>query len=211
MVDFTQFLDYLSTSGLDFAATLLSIIFGFLLIIIQFKKYFMYKKEVKNSKEILSMKYRNEDYQKVKGYVPPAQSFKKVVPVYELDETTNELVVVGTKDLQELIQSSRDCGLDVVLERYGVLPEMMVAGGFDAYKQACSSKNVDFDMSDVRDDLAIFSDFSSEVEEMRKRYHMPNASFDEIREYILKLQTENNQRIQEELSKQVKETKKNEV
>lgn len=202
-MEFMQYLDYLTANGFGFAVELLSIIFGLVIMIVQVKKYFLYKKQANNEKELVDMKYRKEDYQSCKNFTIPSQSFNKVVPIYELDERSNSLVVVGTKDLQELINSCADCALDKILEKYGVLPEIQVPN--------CPHSDVVFDATDIRDDLCILADFAEDIENMRIRYNMPMASYDELQKHIAKLQLENDKHIQEQLSKQVKEINKDEI
>lgn len=150
------------------------------------------------------MKYRTENYQSAKGFCPYAQSFKKIVPVYELDEKTNTLVVVGSKDLQELINSSRDCGLDVILEKYGALPPQLLP----EVKEKTSEP---FDATDLRDDLCILADFAEDIEDMRIRYGMPMASFDELQKHISALKCDVDKKIQDSLATQSKEVKTDEV
>lgn len=210
MTDFQIYLQSLSEYGLPpivmVIFALLSFMSGLVVMIVQLKKFKIQSNQAKEN----NLKYRTENYQSAKGYQTPAQTFKRIVPVYELDERTNNLVVVGTKDIQDLVQSSRDCGLDIVLEKYGVLPDMVVHGGKEAYEQACKSDKVDFDMTDIRDDLSVLADFSDEIENMRVRYNMPMASYDDLQKHISKLQLETQKKIQETISKQ-SEVKKDEI
>lgn len=204
MENFTQYLDYLQQHGLDLAVSILSIIFGLVILIVQVKKYLMYKQQVKKDKEF-DMNYRTENYQSAKGYDKSLamQIFKRVVPVYELDEATNDLVVVGTKDLQELVQSSRDCGLDVVLEKYGVLPP-------DLLPRIDAKSDEVIDLSDVREDLHILADYNNELDELRKRYEMPFASPSELLAHISGLKANFEKHIEEAMKSNNKEDK-NEV
>lgn len=199
-MEFQLFLDWLTSNGLTTAATFLSVIFGLVIMIVQVKKYKLNSNQAKES----NLKYRTENYQSVKGFEPVSQTFKRVVPVYELDEKTNELVVVGTKDLQELVQSSRDCGLDVVLEKYGVLPPQMLP-------EVSSTTSEPYDATDIREDLEILADYHNEIEAMRQRYNIPDASEADVLKHISSLKADVDKKIQEELLKQSKEVKKDEV
>lgn len=200
-MDFEQLISFLNTSGLNVAATLLSVIFGLVIMVVQLKKYKIQSNQAKEQKD---MKYRTESYQSAKGFEPYKQTFKRVVPVYELDESSKNLVVVGTKDLQELIQSSRDCGLDVVLEKYGALPPQMLP-------EVSSVSSEPYDATDIRDDLCILADFAEDIENMRVRYNMPMASFDELQKHIAKLKLDTDKKIQSELETQAKGVKKDEI
>lgn len=48
-----------------------------------------------------------------------SQSFSNFQAQYMLDSKTNKLVQIEDKDCQELIQSSADCALDKILEKFG--------------------------------------------------------------------------------------------
>lgn len=201
-MDISLYLEWLSSNGFRGVATLLSLIFGLVIMIVQLLKYKFNCNQAKES----SMKYRTENYQSAKGYVSPSQTFKRIVPVYELDDTTNELVVVGTKDLQALIQSSRDCGLDVVLEKYGVLP---------VPSQPFISEKSDevFDATDLREDLIILSEYQDAVEDLRVRYNKPDSSPTELFKFISDLKAQTDKTIQSSLEKQISisEVKKDEI
>lgn len=166
-MEFTQFITWLSENGFSLVASFLGVIFGLVVMIIQIKKY---KINSNQSKELTDMKYRLENYQSKKDFVPTGQKFRRVVPVYELDEKTNTLVVVGKQDIQELVQSSRDCGLDIILEKYGVLPDMLIKDGRIGYEAAVKGTGYQYDLSDVREDLEVLSDFFNEMADIRQRY-----------------------------------------
>lgn len=192
---------WLSENGFEFVASLLSIVFGLVIMIVQLKKYKLNSNQAKEN----NLKYRTENYQQKKGFEPTAQTFERVVKVYELDDKTNSLVVVGTKDLQELVQSSRDCGLDIILEKYGALPPQMLP-------EVSSKTDVPYDATDLRDDFEMLSDYHNGVEDMRSRYSMPDASPEELFAHISKLRSDNDKKIQEQLLKnKQKEITENEV
>lgn len=189
-MDFQVYLVWLSEHGFDIAVSLLSVIFGLVIMIVQLKKFKINSDQVKESK----LKYRTEHTK----YISPTQSFKKVVPVYDLDERTNSLVVVGTKDLQELVQSSRDCGLDVVLEKFGTVP-------LPASPAVSGKSDEPYDCTDLREDLLVLADLQNDVELLRERYSMPDASPQELFKHISALKADTDKRIQKQLEKQVKE------
>lgn len=192
MEDVKLFLGWLLSLPLSqYVLDFLAVIFSLVVMIVQVKKY---KLQTNQAKEDI-MKYRSEDYQKAKGFTPVSQSFKRVVPVYELNDKTNSLVVVDTKDLQEIVQSSRDCGIDVVFEKYGVLPTSPLP---DVSKK---SEEV-FDASDIRDDFEYLSDVMSEFDSLRERYDMPNASPQELVKHISKLKSDLDVSIQSKLSEE---------
>lgn len=175
-------------------SSVLSCLFGLVIMIIQIKKY---RLQSLNKKEGDNMKYRTDCYLTEKGAPKYAQSFKRVVPVYDLDEKNNSLVVVGTKDLQELINSYRDCGLDVILEKYGVLPETLLP------KTPRDVSSDVFDASDLRDDLEVLCDYSAELDFLRERYQMPLASVDDLLKHIQTLKSNADKSIQDNLAMQV--------
>lgn len=192
MDDVKLFFEWLLSLPLSqYVLDVLAVIFSLVVMIVQVKKY---KLQTNQAKEDI-MKYRSEDYQKAKGFTPVSQSFKRVVPVYELNDKTNSLVVVDTKDLQEIVQSSRDCGIDVIFEKYGVLPTSPLP---DVSKK---SEEV-FDASDIRDDFEYLSDVMSEFDSLRERYNMPNASPQELVKHISKLKSDLDVNIQSKLSEE---------
>lgn len=193
-MDIQVYLMWLSENGFDIAVSLLSVIFGLVIMIVQLKKFKINSDQAKENK----LKYRTENYEQAKNYVSPAQVFKKIVPVYELDERNNSLVVVGTKDLQELVQSSRDCGLDVILEKFGAIP-------VPASPAVSGKSDEPYDCTDLREDLLILADLQNDVETLRERYSMPDASPQELFKHISALKSKTDKHIQEQLQNQVKE------
>lgn len=179
-MDFETFLSWLSSNGFSIAATILSVIFGLVIMIIQIKKYKFNSNQAKED----NLKYRLEDYMSKKGFVRTGQTFDGHANDYELDPRTGSLVVVGVQDLQELVQSSADCALDKVLEKYGVLPDMLVSNGSAGYNAAVNRSGFDFDMSDMRDDLEYLMDEDVVLDGMRERYGMPGASSSELFDFV---------------------------
>lgn len=180
------FIATLRDIGFELISGFLSAVFGLIISVVQIKKY----KYSKNQSKENDLKYRTEDYQSAKGFVKDRQSFKSRVPVYELDPKTNNLIVVGEKDLQEFIQSSADCALSKILEKYGTVPPIV-------FPQGSSESSEVFDASDIRDDFEVMSDISDTLDDMRERYSMPNASPDELFRHVAKLNNDNNLRISE--------------
>lgn len=67
------------------------------------------------------LKYRSENYrieELERGESSSAQSISSIVPEYEFSEKENTVVQVGSKDMQEYIQSFEDCALDRVLDKF---------------------------------------------------------------------------------------------
>lgn len=190
MEDFKLFLEWLLSLPLSqYVLDILAVIFSLVVMIVQVKKY---KFQTNQAKECI-MKYRLEDYQSAKGFKPDGQSFTKVVPAYDLDEKTNSLVVVSTKDLQALVQSSADCAIDKVFEKYGVLPPQTLP-------EVKNSSDVPFDATDIRDDFEYLSDVMSDFDDLRSRYSMPDASPDELLKHVTSLKSQLDKDIQSMLS-----------
>lgn len=180
------FIATLRDIGFELISGFLSAVFGLIISVVQIKKY----KYSKNQSKENDLKYRTEDYQSAKGFVKDRQSFKSRVPVYELDSKTNTLVVVGEKDLQEFIQSSADCALSKILEKYGTVPPVVLPQG------SAESSEV-FDASDIRDDFEVMCDFADVLADIRERYAMPNATPEQLLDHINMLNDKNNLHIAE--------------
>lgn len=192
-IDFVTFIEWFKSLNLPYGSiicTFLSTIFSLVIMVVQIKKY----KYQKNQGKDVNLKYRKESYLTKKDAPKYTQSFDKVVPVYELNSAGDDLVVVGTKDLQELVQSSRECGLDIVFEKYGVIP---TSPAIDSKE----SSDV-FDATDIRDDFEYLSDVFNDVEELRQRYDMPTASAEDLFKHINSLKSNLDKKIQDELINQ---------
>lgn len=59
-----------------------------------------------------------------------AQTFTQYTPTYQLNESTGALEEVGVQDDQAIIQSSADCSLSSVLERFGYYPDELLKPHF---------------------------------------------------------------------------------
>lgn len=156
---------------------LVSAICTIILVVVQLKKYRLQKQE---KKEGDFLKYRLANYRE--GRFSDGTKFESVVDEYSYDKNTGRLVVVGTKDLQELVQSSADCALNKVLDKLGI----------DALtlQQLPTDKVTDvddiIDMShQYQDDLDYLREQSTEILEIRKRYNIPvTMSETEMFEFI---------------------------
>lgn len=158
----------------DYSDLIVTFLLSFIGIIQAFKFRFQSKLLKNQNKEDTTLKYRKEDYQEEPGYKKFAQKFERVVDELDLDEDGNHLVVVGKKDLQELIQSSADCALQAVFDKYGVLPTV----------EAPRPSQIVDDVADMttsslnRYELALKLD--EELDVIRGHYGMPNASVEEL-------------------------------
>lgn len=152
--------------------SLLSLIILLIAAIIQFVKTGRVSRETRDeiSKGVNEMKYRLSSYregdspEKKESYT---QQFDREVPEYAYDGATGDLVVVGKKDLQAIVQSSVDCALDKVLEKFGVLPE---------YMNPIAPTSSDINVVDLDEDLAVMSSMFEDFEDIRSRYNIPITS-----------------------------------
>lgn len=112
-MDFEQFLQFLSANGFNFAVELLSVIFGLVILIIQVKKYNLFKKD--QAKESEELKYRTASYrEKVKS---PSQTFDTEVSQYRINKASGELEELPDKlDIQQLVQSAEQQALPNMLQ-----------------------------------------------------------------------------------------------
>lgn len=200
-ITFEHLIEWFRSLNLPYGSiicTLLMTVFSFVVMVIQLKKFKLYKNETKE----YDLKYRKEDYQSKKGFAPFKEHFKCIVPIYDLNSAGDDLVVVGTKDLQELVQSSRECGLDIVFEKYGSIPVSIPP-------EVKSKTDEPFDATDIRDDFEFLSDMYNDIEELRVRYNLPDASPDDLFKHINTLKAKLDKDIQDTLSKQVKKEDEN--
>lgn len=150
-------LDFLSQNG-GVIIRIVEIVLLFVIAIVQLVKYGKVSKGV-----IEDLKYRVEDYRsKLDDGEKSGQVFHNVVPEYAYDENKQELYQIGVKDLQAIIQSSADCALDKVLERFGCLPPEL---------QPVATQSDDVNIVDLRDDLSAMNDFIDDMEDIRSRYN----------------------------------------
>lgn len=189
--DIQQIVDYLAQSSWGkLILAIASLVTSVVICVVQLKKYFLYKKEA-------NLKYRTENYlEKVK---PVGQTFSTTKPEYKLDEKTNTLKQVGEIDLQALVQSSVECELSRVLDKYGVYPQGMLP--------KCEDSSETY-INEVADDLLSLSDMLSEMEDIRERYGLSaDMSYAEIGDWLADERAKNDKAIQ---SKLIKKTEKKE-
>lgn len=136
------------------ALPIIELVVLLVIAVIQVVKYGKVSKEVKQD-----LKYRLENYQQTEQV--KAQEFSPLVPEYKLDENTGELVQVGEKDIQALVQSSVECALEKILEKYNSLPLEMQA-------QVPTTDTVN--VVSMQDDLDYLMEQFGEFEELRKKY-----------------------------------------
>lgn len=96
------------------------------------------------------------------------QTFSKTKPEYALDKNTGELIQVGTIDIDAYIQSSIDCALDRILDKFGCLPENM--------KVPESTASDSINIIDTRDEFAELDAFFGDVDFLRERYELDSST-----------------------------------
>lgn len=117
---------------------------------------------------------------------PVGQSFSREVPKLDIDPEKHVLVQVGTKDLQAFVQSSADCALGKILEKYGVLPS-----GSNLFDPSRVSVSDDVYIDDVHDDLQYMNDVSQDLEDIRDRYGFSDSmTYEQISDALLKRSNE---------------------
>lgn len=149
-------LDFLKENASQIVEFILLVLIAFLQAI----KYYKYSKEV-------SMKYKTE------SSVKPTQgeTFKSVVPEYQLDEKKNVLIVTGTIDLQELIQSSADCALKAILDKFGgIVPE-----AFQTPTPPIKEDSDKVNVFQIKSDIEQLNDVLDFQEDLRERYKFPDG------------------------------------
>ena len=116
------------------------------------------------------MKCRLPDYQEkeaVKG-----TSFSKYKDEYKWDEVDEKVIPTGQKiDLQALIESSADCALDKMLEKFNLDPTTLTAR---APVSTPSDEIADF-TAEVKDDLEILSRYKQKIADVRTTYGIDSS------------------------------------
>lgn len=164
-----QFFSFIADNS-DLIVTFLLSFIG----IIQALKFRVQSRISKNqNKEDTDLKYRKEDYQEEPGYKKFAQKFERIVDELDLSEDGNHLVVVGKKDLQEFIQSSADCALQAVFDKYGVLPTVEAPRPNQVVDEVA-------DMTSPSNGYELALKLDEELDNIRGHYGMPNASVEEL-------------------------------
>lgn len=168
--------------------------------VIQIRKYGKVSKEVKDELKYRTASYREQlsDTQKSKE----GQKFDRVVAEYALDESTGELYKVGTKDLQEIVQSSVDCALNRVLDKFGALPPEMQPRPVES-----NSVNI----VEVNDDLLSLGQMFDDFEDIRERYHFDRElSYSDMFNKLEQMKIDFSASVDEKIKNQNSEVLKNE-
>lgn len=134
------------------------------------------------------MKFRTSDYQllvKRKG-----QTFSKEIPQFTYDKKNNILVDALPKDIHAFVQSSADCALSALLDKFGLLPTVALI------EQQVQNRTYT-DSSDIaeysyKDDLIEDARVLDMVEQIREEYNMPidytpEQVFDDIKKRKLSI------------------------
>lgn len=121
--------------------------------------------------ELEDMKYRLQSYQEKTPV--EAQSFSNQKTEYVFNPADYTLVPAEEPvDLQELVNSSADCSLDRILERFGLQEAMRL--GSEANERVAL-------LSEKRDDLADLAEVMFELENARDSFGLPlTASLSDI-------------------------------
>lgn len=183
-----------------------------IIAIIQVVKYGKVSKEVKVTMAEKVEKL-NENFDKPKFRLPNyrygisdsekgGQSFRMVVEELAYDENTGELYVCGMKDLQALIQSSVDCALDKVLDKFGALPPEM---------QPLPVQSNDVNIVDLRDDLQAASEMFDDFENIRTKYGFSDdLSYNEMFSKLEQMKVDYDTQLKESIANSNSEVKENE-
>lgn len=109
-MEFDVFLSWLCNNGFDIAATILSVIFGLVIMIVQIKKYRINSRQAKED----NLKYRTANYRE--NVKSPSQEFDTEISQYRLNKSSGELEELPDKlDLKQHIQSAVDQALPNML------------------------------------------------------------------------------------------------
>lgn len=119
-----------------------------------------------------------------------AQSFKSVVPTYQLDEKTHKLVETGFRDIQKEIDSYADCALNKMLDKF-LNVEDKISEQFNVVDtdEVVETAN-NFDLADLGEALEV-------AEIYREKYGLPLSSTPhEIFAYIKQKEKDVNSKIE---------------
>lgn len=126
------------------------------------------------------------------------QKFNKTKKQYKL--VGNKLVVIGEIDIQQEINSNRDCALDVILDKF--LNTGIIEG---SYSSGLSLGDFAFDEepeeADYHDELYNASVAADQINQLRKKYGLPD-SFNEKQVVAHVINLHNN--MSKELERKVK-------
>lgn len=145
---------------------------------------------------MVKIKYRTCEYDTKDN----AQKFDYIINDYAYDNAKDCLVVVGTIDIQEKIQSNADCALDKILDKFilhdNIDNHVVQLVNDEAYD--CS--NIDFDLSEL-------GKAYEQLDILKEKYNVPSnySSVRDVVSYLNKVQSLYSEKI-----KNKKEVLKNE-
>lgn len=100
------------------------------------------------------------------------QNFRKKKKQYKLVD--NKLVVIGEIDIQEQINSNRDCALDVILDKF--LHTGIIEGSYSSGLSLDDfDVNADPDEADYHDELYNAAIAVDQINQLRKKYGLPDS------------------------------------
>lgn len=138
-----------------------------------------------NEKQVSSTCTKNDEILK-RFKNPFSQSFNSLEKTYQFNSKINKLIEVGFRDVQEEINSHRECALDIMLDKFldptAQRPFQLVEGITDVHAI----------------DLIDLSDIAVKKEELCLKYGLsPNASLFEIQDVITQKIKESEDKINE--------------
>lgn len=169
MLIFVTMIDFI-LENFDFVKIVAEFIVVILLFVFRGKSLSKADK-TKLFEELDDMKYRLQSYQEKTSVAP--QSFSNQKTEYVYNPADNTLVPAEEPvDLQQLVNSSADCSLDRILERFGVQEAMRL--GSEANERIAL-------LSEQREDLADLAEVMYELENARESFGLPlTASLSDI-------------------------------
>lgn len=129
---------------------------------------------------MVKIKYRTCEYDTKDN----AQKFDYIINDYAYDNAKDCLVVVGTIDIQEKIQSNADCALDKILDKFilhdNIDNHVVQLVNDEAYD--CS--NIDFDLSEL-------GKAYEQLDILKEKYNVPSnySSVRDVVSYLNKVQS----------------------
>lgn len=107
---------------------------------------------------------------------PFSQSFDRLEKTYILNKKTNSLIESGVRDVQEEIDSHKECALDIMLDKF-----------LDPVSTQAPVTLVDGVADTKAYDLIDLSDLAIKKEELCLKYGLsPNSSLEQIQDVITK-------------------------
>lgn len=121
---------------------------------------------------MVKIKYRTCEYDTKDS----SQKFDYIINDYAYDNAKDCLVVVGTIDIQEKIQSNADCALDKILDKFilhdNIDNHVVQLVNDEAYD--CS--NIDFDLSEL-------GKAYEQLDILKEKYNVP-ANYSSVRDVV---------------------------